>query len=82
MLKKSVTKRYPDGWTLSLLVVDNKLVEKSLTFRWDWDYDLIEKEKEKGKGVSFKFWTKGGLEVSLTYFGSYLFGKMFTLDFS
>jgi hypothetical protein len=57
-------------------------VEKSLTFRWDWDYDLIEKEKEEGKGVSFKYWAKGGLKVSLTYFGSYLFGKMLTLDYS
>jgi hypothetical protein len=79
-VKKYVTKRYHDCRTLSLLVVDNKVVEKSLTFRWDWDYDLI--EKEKGKGVSFKYWVKGGLEVSLTYFGSYLFGKMFTLDYS
>jgi hypothetical protein len=81
-VKKSVTKRYPDGRTLSLLVVDDKVVEKSLTFRWEWDYDLIEKEKELGKGVTFKFWANGGLEVSLTYFGSYLFGKMFTLDYS
>jgi hypothetical protein len=58
------------------------LVEKSLAFHWDWDNNLIEKEKEKGRGgVSFKYWAKGGLEVSLTYFGSHLFGKMFTLDF-
>jgi hypothetical protein len=78
---KSLTKRYTDGRTLSLLVVDNKLVEKSLTFHWDWDYGLIEKENKKGTGVSFKYWAKGGLEVSLTYFGSHLFGKMFTLDF-
>jgi hypothetical protein len=77
-VKQSLTKRYPDGRTLTLLVVDDKLVEKSLTFRWDWDYDLIEKDKEKGKGASFNYWAKGGLEVSLTYFGSYLSGKMFT----
>jgi hypothetical protein len=49
---------------LSLLVVDDKLVNKSLTFCWDWDYNLL--EKEKGKSVSFKYWAKGGLEVSLT----------------
>jgi hypothetical protein len=31
--------------------------------------------------VSFKYWEKGGLEVSLTFFGVYLIGIMYTLDF-
>jgi hypothetical protein len=63
-------------------LIDDKLVEKSLTFCWDWDYELIREETEKGKSVSFKFWKKGGLEAGLSYFGTYLFGKMFTLNFS
>jgi hypothetical protein len=80
--RKSITKRYPDGRTLTLLVIDDRLVEKSLAFCWDWDYELIREEKERGKSVSFKFWKKGELEVGLSYFGTYLFGKMFTLDFT
>jgi hypothetical protein len=58
------------------------LVEKSLTYRWECDYKRIKKEKDKGGDVSFKWWERGGLDdVGLTYFGSYLIGKMFTLDF-
>jgi hypothetical protein len=66
--RKSITKIYPDGRTLTLLVIDDKLVEKSLTFCWDWNYELIREEKERGKTVSFKFWKKGELEVGLSYF--------------
>jgi hypothetical protein len=80
--RKSITKRYPDGRTLTLLVIDDRLVEKSLTFHWEWDYELIREEKERGKSVSFKFWKKGELELGLSYFGNYLFGKMFTLDYT
>jgi hypothetical protein len=50
-VKKLVTKRYPDGLTLSLLVLNDKLVEKSLTFCWDWECKLIREEKEKRKSV-------------------------------
>jgi hypothetical protein len=57
------------------------LVEKSLTYRWEWDYERIKEEEDKGGDVSFKWWKKGGLDVGLIYFGSYLIGKMFTLDF-
>jgi hypothetical protein len=81
-VKKYITKRYPDGRTLSLLLVDEVIVEKSLAFSWNWDYAEIEKEKDKGGDISFKYWEKGGLEASLTYFGTYLVGKVFTLDFS
>jgi hypothetical protein len=81
-VKKSIVKQYPDGRTLSLLVVDEKLVEKSLTFRWDWDLNLVSEEEKKRKSINFKCWANGGLEVQLTYFGDYLIGKMFTLDFA
>jgi hypothetical protein len=65
---------------LSLLVEDNELVEKSLTFSWPWGYDLIEEENKKGKSISFKYWEKGGLEVGMPFFGTYLVRKMYTLD--
>jgi hypothetical protein len=81
-VKKAITKRYPDGRTLTLVVEDDKLVEKMMTFRWDWDYEKVREEKEKGATVSFKYWVKGGLDVGLSYFGSYLFGKTISLDFS
>jgi hypothetical protein len=47
------------------------------------DYERIKEEKdnEKGGDVSFKHWEKGGLDVGLTYFGSYLIGNIFKLDF-
>jgi hypothetical protein len=32
--------------------------------------------------VSFKYWVKGGPDVGLSYFGSYLFEKTFSLNFS
>jgi hypothetical protein len=80
-VKKTITKRYPDGRVLSLLVEDEKLLEKSMTYKVNWDYDELEKEKHKGNSISFNFWEKAGLEVSLTYFGDHLVGKMVTLDF-
>jgi hypothetical protein len=56
-VKKSIVKQYPDGRTLSLLVVE-KLVEKSLTFRWDWDLNQVSRGK-KGKSINFKCWANG-----------------------
>jgi hypothetical protein len=56
------------------------LIEKSLTYCWSWNYERIREEKDKGADIRFKYWEKGGLDVGLTYFGTYL-GKMFTLDF-
>jgi hypothetical protein len=53
-----------------------------MTVGREWDFEEIKEEKEKGAEVSFKYWEKGGLELGLTYFGTYLVGKMFTLDFS
>jgi hypothetical protein len=67
--------------SLCLLFVDKLLVEKSLTFVWEWDYEVVREEKKNGADVSFKYWEKGGLEVGLTYFGTYLVRKMFTLNF-
>jgi hypothetical protein len=81
VVRKCVTKCYPDGRTLSLLVVEEKLIEMSLTYCWSWNYDRIREEKDKGANVRFKYWEKGGLDVGLTYFGTYLLGKMFTLNF-
>jgi hypothetical protein len=81
-VKKAITKRYPDGHTLTLVVHDDKLVEKMMTFRWDWDYETVREEKEKRVTVSFKYWVKGGLDVGLSYFETYLFGKTIALDFS
>jgi hypothetical protein len=72
----------PDGRTLSLLVIEEKLIEKSLTYRWSWNYDRIREEKDIGANSRFKYWEKGGgLDVGHTYFGTYLLGKMFTLNF-
>jgi hypothetical protein len=81
-VKKSVTKRYPDGRTLSLLLVDEKMTEKSMTFGWTWDYVELRRQKEEGAGINFQYWEKAGLEMNLTLFGTYLVGKMFTLDFA
>jgi hypothetical protein len=39
-------------------------------------------KEKKGKSINFKCWANGGLEVQLTYFGDYLIGKMFTIDFA
>jgi hypothetical protein len=65
---KCVTKRYSDGRTLSLLVVDEKLAEKSLTYSWKWDFEKIMEEKEKGvSGVTFKYWEKEGWFGSESY---------------
>jgi hypothetical protein len=80
--KKTLTKRYLDGRVLTLLVEDNRLLEKSLTFYVRWDYRRIEEEKKEGRSISFMYWEKGGLEVALTFFGSYLVRKMYTLDFT
>jgi hypothetical protein len=81
-VKNAITKRYPDGRTLTLVVDNNKLVEKMMTYRWEWDYEKVREEKYKGETVSFKYWVKGALDVGLRYFGTYLFGKTVALDFS
>jgi hypothetical protein len=73
------SKIYEDGRTLSLQVVDEKLVEKSLTYSWAWDYNVLEKERETGATVQFKWYENNGLEVGMTYYGTYLVGKMVSL---
>jgi hypothetical protein len=81
-VKKAITKRYPDGRTLTLVVDDDQLVEKMMTYHWEWDYDKVREEKDKGESVSFKYWVKGPLEVGLSYFGTYIFGKTVAFDFA
>jgi hypothetical protein len=76
---KAVTKRYDDGRELNLTLVDGKIVEKIMSFRLKFDYDKIKSEKEKGEGVRFQHWEKNGLEVGLTFYGSYLISKSFVL---
>jgi hypothetical protein len=76
---KSISKNYEDGRILSLQVVDEILVEKSMTYTWAWDYDVLERERKGGATVGFKFYEKNGLEVGMTYYGTYLVGKMITL---
>jgi hypothetical protein len=48
-VKKAITKRYPDGRTLTLVVDDDQLVEKMMTYRWEWDYDKVREEKKQGR---------------------------------
>jgi hypothetical protein len=79
---KAVTKCYDDGRELNLTLVDGKIVEKIMSFKLKFDFDEIKREKEKGKGVSFQHWEKDGLEVGLTFFGSYLISKSFVLTAS
>jgi hypothetical protein len=79
-LVKSVSKRYPDGRTLHLHLVDEVIIEKHLTFPWPcWDYEMLNVEKEKGAKVSFKYYAKNGYEVGLTYYGSILISQVVTL---
>jgi hypothetical protein len=66
---------------LTLVVDDDQLVEKMMTYRWEWDYEKVREEKDKGESVSFKYWVKGPLDVGLSYFGTYLFGKTVAFDF-
>ena len=82
--KKCVTKRNADGQTLSMLLVDNVILEKHMTYKIQWDLEEMKKEHdEKGADeVSFKYWYKGGLVVLKSFFGSYLVGMMVTLDYT
>jgi hypothetical protein len=41
---KAITKKYDDGRILSLHVVDDVVIEKSLTYALTWDYTLLKKE--------------------------------------
>jgi hypothetical protein len=52
VVKKVVTKRYPDGRTLYLLVIDDKLVEKSMTFGWEWTLKKLRNRKKKGQRLA------------------------------
>jgi hypothetical protein len=82
--RKSVIKRYPDGRSLTMLVVDDKIIEKHLTYKMKWDLEVMKQEQDKGAdGVSFKYWeNKGGLAVLNSFFGTYIVGLMFSLDYT
>jgi len=81
--RKRVTKKYPDGRSLSMLVVNNEIVEKHMTYKMQWDLVEMRKVYEKGEGaVSFKYWEKRGLSVLKSFYGAYLVGLMFTLDYT
>jgi hypothetical protein len=54
VVKNLVAIRYTDGLTISLLLVDKKLVENSMTFALEWDYEVVKEEKKKGAGVRFE----------------------------
>jgi hypothetical protein len=66
-----------------MLVVDGVIVEKDMTYKMLWDLEAMEKEERKGAdGVSYKHWEKGGLSVRKSYYGTYIVGLMFTLDYA
>ena len=80
---KLITKKYSDGRTLTMSLVNDIIVEKHMTFNKPWDLDAMMREKEKGvDGVSFQYWEKRGLAVLKTLYGSYLVGLLFTLDYA
>ena len=72
---KAVTKRYTDGRILTLLVENDDCVEKSLSYKWKWDVKRLKNEAVSGAEIHFEQWEGGGIDVSLTYFGTYLVGK-------
>jgi hypothetical protein len=79
--EKCVTKRYPDGRTLTMVVVDGVVVEKHMSYKILWDLDAMRKEEAKGvNSVSFKYWEKGGLSVNNSYYGTYLVGRMISVE--
>ena len=81
--RKCVTKRYPDGRSLSMLVIDDEIIEKHMTYKMLWDLGEMRKVQEKGEGeVSFKYWEKRGLSVLKSFYGTCLVGLMFTLDYT
>ena len=77
---KSVTKRYPDGRILTLLIDNDDCVEKSLSYKWKWNMIRLKEEAVSGASINFEEWEEGGISVSLTYFGTYLVGKTWTVD--
>ena len=80
---KWVTKKYADGRSLTMSLVDGEIVDKHLTYKVTWDLEALKAEQEKGAdGVSFKYWEKRGLSVLKSFYGTYLVGLMFTLDYT
>ena len=81
--KQCVTKKYPDGRSLTMSLVNGEIVEKHMTYKVLWDLEAIKKERDDGAdGVSFKHWDLRGLAVLKSYYDTYLVGLMFTLDYS
>ena len=65
-------------------LVNGVIVDKHMTYKVSWDLEAMKKEQEKGAdGVSFKYWElRRGLAVLKPFYGNYLVGLMFTLDYS
>ena len=52
--KKRVTKRHPDGRSLSMMFFQGKIVEKHMTCKMVWDLEAIKKEQDEGAdGIGF-----------------------------
>ena len=64
-------------------LVNGAIVDKHMTYKVSWDLEVMKKEQEKGAdGVSFKYWELIGLAVLKSFYGNYLVGLMFTLDYA
>ena len=80
---KLVTKRYPDGRSLRLFVIDGVVFEKEMTHNIIWDLEKLKQEQKKGADcVSFQFWESGGLTIGKTLFGTYLIGLEVRIDYT
>ena len=53
-----------------------------MTYEIVWDIEALIIEKEKGGTVNFKYWEKGGVGISYSFFGTYRIGVMYTLDYT
>jgi hypothetical protein len=53
-VKKAVTKSYEDGRKLNFTVVDDKIVQRMMTYKYLFDYEALKKEKEESIEVSFQ----------------------------
>jgi hypothetical protein len=77
---KCITKSYQDGRTLSLHVVDDVILAKRMSFPIRRDPNVMKEERRKGGQVSFKWFERNGLEVRLTYYGTYLVSSTYSLN--
>ena len=78
---QSVTKRYLDGRTLSLWVVDDQLVYKNMSYKGEWEMERIMKEYDADSCINYKFYEMTDLVVRSSYLGTYLLGTSYLLTF-